>query len=1279
MDTDRDLLFGVLALKAGLIDAEGLAVAIAARAAGGPARLADLLVARGSITPSDRADIEGQVDLLLRGRAGGPAAGLAETVAEVPPGGPGSEGPGAGPMAETLPAEVDSSNEETQGRPVRSSAETLQAASAHVLVSTLGDDPNSRERYTLTRLHATGGIGRVWLARDPEFGREVALKELRPESARDPGIWARFLEEARITGQLEHPGIVPVYELKRGEPDRAPFYTMRFVAGRTLTEASRAYHAGLEAGTATALDRQTLLNAFVGVCNAISYAHARGVLHRDLKGQNVVLGDYGEVIVLDWGLAKVIDGPDSDAAPGPGGVAGATPVVLGDEDSHPPTIRGAALGTPAYMPPEQAAGRFDLVDRRSDVYGLGAILYEILTGRMPFAGSSTSDILRKVQEEEPTPPRQVVPGTPPALEAICRKAMAKRPEARYASAKDLAAEVSRWLADEPVLAYPEPWTTRAVRWGRHHRPAVAGAAALLVAGVVALSIGTVLVGRERDEARRQRDEATRQREEATARRNEARLQRQQARRAVDDMYTKVAVNWLEDRLDPLQREFLDQALGYYEGFAGQEADEPSARQERGRAYQRAGDIYRKLGKPAEAEKALRRASEILGSLAAETPEAPEIRQDWARAQARLALVLFDTGKPREAEPLHRRAVGLLEPMAAGKPAPPRSALELAETLKALADLLRYLGRNPEAEASYRQAVKALGGESRTPGTPVDLESHRLEASALDRLGLLLRETGRLDEARAAYERELKILEALAAEAPALPGPREALANALRSLGLFHQQAGRTPEALAMLRRALDVTKALSADFPARPDYRRDLAKGHVNLGQLLARQGNPQEAEPEYARAAALYEALVVEVPGVVQYRQDLARTLNNVGLLMKMTGRLAEAEKAIRRAVEVYEALAADVPGVPGYRQALASSRSNLANLLAATDRAAEAEAIYRKAWEILGRLADEAPDVPDHRREMARVLVNLGNLERRLDRGTSAAHSFRSAVSILEKLVERFPAVPEYRSELAICLNSLAGLRATEAEVAYRRSLAILGKLAAEAPAEASHRRLLGIVRNNLGEYLRDTDRHADAERAFREAGELLEALAAEAPALAEIRSNLGVALGNLGALRLALGAPAEARRLLERAAVEHRAAIATNPRGVDSRRALRDHLAALAKALLTLGDHAEAARAAAEILKVATDRPGARRDAARVLARCVPLAEGDTKLADGPRQALADGYADRAIALLREAIERGDKGGGRLDEDADLASLRSRDAFRKLLTPPNVEATRAGDAPR
>jgi len=173
--------------------------------------------------------------------------------------------------------------------------------------------------------------------------------------------------------------------------------------------------------------------------------------------------------------------------------------------------------------------------------------------------------------------------------------------------------------------------------------------------------------------------------------------------------------------------------------------------------------------------------------------------------------------------------------------------------------------------------------------------------------------------------------------------------------------------------------------------------------------------------------------------------------------------------------------------------------------------------------------------------------------------------------------------------------------------------------------------------------------------------------------------VALGNLGALRLALGAPAEARRLLERAAVEHRAAIATNPRGVDSRRALRDHLAALAKALLTLGDHAEAARAAAEILKVATDRPGARRDAARVLARCVPLAEGDTKLADGPRQALADGYADRAIALLREAIERGDKGGGRLDEDADLASLRSRDAFRKLLTPPNVEATRAGDAPR
>src|SRR5262249_8873678 len=196
--------------------------------------------------------------------------------------------------------------------------------------------------------------------------------------AADPGLWARFLEEARITGQLEHPGIVPIYELASSPADRTPFYTMRFIRGRTLTEAARAYHEARAAGRAGPLELRELLTAFVGVCNAVAYAHARGVIHRDLKGRNVVLGDFGEVLVLDWGLAKVVGGDAPDAAAGPVSVP-----PSGDRGA---TQVGQIVGTPSYMSPEQAEGRVDRLDARTDVFGLGAILYEILTGRPPFAG-----------------------------------------------------------------------------------------------------------------------------------------------------------------------------------------------------------------------------------------------------------------------------------------------------------------------------------------------------------------------------------------------------------------------------------------------------------------------------------------------------------------------------------------------------------------------------------------------------------------------------------------------------------------------------------------------------------------------------------------------------------------------------------------------------------------------------------------------------------------------------------------------------------------------------
>ena len=226
----------------------------------------------------------------------------------------------------------------------------------------------------------------------------MALKELRPEQANNPVVWSRFMEEAKITGQLEHPNIVPVHELVRQGESQQPFYTMRFVKGRTLSEAIRDYHRRRAEGQAGSLEFRSLLGAFLGVCNAIAYAHSRGVIHRDLKPQNVVLGDYGEVIVLDWGLAKLVERLEETLTPA---------VAVAHEADRGETVQGQVLGTPAYMSPEQAEGRWDSVDRRTDIYGLGAILYEILAGQLPFDGDGTADVLRKVANEPPAPPRSV--------------------------------------------------------------------------------------------------------------------------------------------------------------------------------------------------------------------------------------------------------------------------------------------------------------------------------------------------------------------------------------------------------------------------------------------------------------------------------------------------------------------------------------------------------------------------------------------------------------------------------------------------------------------------------------------------------------------------------------------------------------------------------------------------------------------------------------------------------------------------------------------------------
>jgi eukaryotic-like serine/threonine-protein kinase len=317
------------------------------------------------------------------------------------------------------------------------------------------------ERFNIVSAYAEGGLGEISVAHDSQLGRMVALKQIKTRWADDVDARSRFLQEAQITGRLEHPGIVPVYALGFDASGR-PYYAMRFIEGETLQEIVKRFHNRFKDdrgdGRARLLELRKLLTRLIAVCNAIDYAHNRGIIHRDLKPANILLGKYGETLVVDWGLAKVIAGDKLPPLPfqeiaGSGGVAG--------------TVMGTALGTPAYMSPEQAAGRMDELGPQTDIYSLGVIFYHLLTGRLPYEEGSVSGVLEKVKALSPRSPREHSPWVPRPLEAICQKAMAPRPGDRYASTAALADDIERWLADEQTRAYaPTPWE-RVALWWRH--------------------------------------------------------------------------------------------------------------------------------------------------------------------------------------------------------------------------------------------------------------------------------------------------------------------------------------------------------------------------------------------------------------------------------------------------------------------------------------------------------------------------------------------------------------------------------------------------------------------------------------------------------------------------------------------------------------------------------------------------------------------------------------------------------------------------------------------
>ncbi len=890
----------------------------------------------------------------------------------------------------------------------------------HAAVSNGTTDSTPRiagERYLNWEELGRGGIGVVYKAHDDQLDRPVAVKVNRMVHghAGQADTQVMLVREAQITGKLEHKGVAPVFECGQ-QSHRQPFYAMRLIEGFNLQEGIAALHADDRSGK-QAVDRpgsrngakdesngrgmrkrnlRDYLRSFIDVCHTIAFAHSRGVLNCDIKPANIRIGKYGETFVVDWGLAELLAEIGGEQAADDGWIRPRTALKRPS---------GSAGGTTQFMSPEQAGNllsssqqpaNWRALDQRSDVYSLGATLFTLLTGKHSVSGASRHEKLTNVYAGDVSAPADVSPAVPPALDAVCRKAMSLCPDDRYATALELAADVELWLADECPRAYEdeEPYRDKMFRWIRNNRRHTMTIAAGLLVGILSLCVATMLV-----EAARERE--SRWRAEALARYVDS-------REAIDRWVTGASESL---RFFPgtqaLRIRLLKQAASDYERLAATRSDDVDLEFEQGRGQIRLGNVYANLEDPdslTQAEQcyltAIDRFEQLRGRYGRETLDI-----EIARAEVKLGQLMMSAQRLDGAQARFEAAVQRLAALAVnnGRVGQIIAAARLERGLA-----FAQAGDDDTAREEIEDAVQRY--RELTTADPVNQEFRHGLAIARTELGRRHEEHGEHALAIEQYEAAAALLTKLVALAPDQPEYLSAQASLTTSMATIHRLHGRQLKLQEALRTVAASYQALHAAAPDVPHHRANLAKALTNLGIAAIDQGESKRAAEQLARPFALYRELVAS-HGIPEYRRGLATCAVALGVaLSDLEGQQSQAEAVLTEAVTTFRALQGQRPDDHDVIASLALAWA----AFAATSSDVQAKSLFEAATKNLTALGDVAPKRLEYQSHQAHVLHEYGLWLDGRDEQSMAAEKFLAARQTWQALLDQ-SAIPAYQNAYA------------------------------------------------------------------------------------------------------------------------------------------------------------------------------------------------------------------------------------------------------------------------